>query len=70
MDVQSEARVIENLGEWLSHDRTLILVTHRTSLLKLVDRVIVLNGGRITYDGSKDEMLSRARPASRAAKEA
>lgn len=71
MDVQTEARVIENLRNWMSADRTLVLVTHRTSLLQLVDRIIVLNEGQVTYDGSKDGMLSRARPAStRAVQEA
>lgn len=70
MDVQTESQVIENLKGWLSEDRTLVLVTHRTSLLQLVDRVIVLNGGKVTYDGSKDDMLVRNRPAARAVKEA
>ncbi len=70
MDVQTESQVIENLKGWLSDDRTLVLVTHRTSLLQLVDRVIVLNGGKVTYDGSKDDMLVRNRPAARAVKEA
>ena len=63
MDVQTEAQVVENLRTWLSDERTLVLVTHRTSLLQLVDRVIVLNDGQITYDGGKDAMLTRARPA-------
>ncbi len=70
MDVQSEARVIENLRSWLSDDRSLVLVTHRTSLLQLVDRVIVLNGGKITYDGNKDAMLARSRQSARSLKEA
>jgi ATP-binding cassette subfamily C protein LapB len=37
--------------------RTLILVTHRASLLTLVDRLIVLDGSRIVADGSKDQVL-------------
>ncbi len=70
MDVQTEAQVIENLKNWLSDDRTLVLVTHRTSLLQLVDRVIVLNNGKVSYDGSKEDMLVRNRPTARAVKEA
>lgn len=37
--------------------RTLILVTHRASLLTLVDRLIVMDGGRIVADGPKDQVL-------------
>ncbi|WP_170419691.1 type I secretion system permease/ATPase [Ruegeria atlantica] len=70
MDVPTEVRVIENLKTWLSDDRTLVLVTHRASLLQLVDRVIVLNNGKITYDGSKEEILMLSRPKSSAVKEA
>ncbi len=47
---------------WLSEDRTFVLVTHRTSLLQLVDWVNVLNGGKVAYAGSKDDMLVRNRP--------
>ncbi|HKI73825.1 MAG TPA: type I secretion system permease/ATPase [Pseudomonadales bacterium] len=38
-------------------DKTLLLVTHKTSLLSLVDRLIVMNEGRVVADGPKDEVL-------------
>ena len=37
--------------------RTLLLVTHRASLLSLVDRLIVMDGGRIMADGPRDKVL-------------
>jgi ATP-binding cassette subfamily C protein LapB len=37
--------------------RTLLLVTHRASLLSLVDRLIVLDGGKVVADGPKDQVL-------------
>ncbi len=37
--------------------KTLLLVTHRTSLLSLVDRLLVLDGGRLVADGPKDDVL-------------
>ena len=37
--------------------RTLLLVTHRASLLSLVDRLIVLDGGKLVADGPKDQVL-------------
>jgi ATP-binding cassette subfamily C protein LapB len=61
MDVQTEARVIENIKSWATDQRTLIVVTHRTSLLALVDRVIVLKDGKVSFDGNKNEMIARAR---------
>jgi len=38
-------------------NRTLLLVTHKTSMLSLVDRLIVLNDGKIIADGPRDEVL-------------
>jgi len=40
------------------HNQTLILVTHRASLLSLVDRVIVMDSGRIIADGPKESVLA------------
>lgn len=53
MDVQNEAEVIERLKADLGPDRTVVIVTHRTSLLALVDRVIVIDQGRVVADGPK-----------------
>ncbi len=39
--------------------KTLILVTHRGSLLKLVDRLIVIDSGRLIIDGPKQEILQK-----------
>lgn len=38
--------------------RTLVLVTHRSSLLSLVDRLIVVDHGRVVADGAKDAVLA------------
>ncbi len=38
-------------------DRTLLLVTHKASMLTVVDRLIVLNEGRLVADGPRDEVL-------------
>ncbi|WP_425073389.1 type I secretion system permease/ATPase [Sagittula sp. S175] len=58
MDIQTEERVISALREEVA-DRTLVLITHRTALLALVDRVIVLENGRVAHDGPKDALLAR-----------
>ncbi len=59
MDVQTEARLIKRLAVELA-DRTLVLITHRPPMLRLVDRVIVMDGGRIVADGPRDEVLNKA----------
>lgn len=57
MDVRSETLFVKRLKPHLG-DRTLILVTHRMSMLELVDRVIVLDQGRVVADGPKAEVLA------------
>jgi ATP-binding cassette subfamily C protein LapB len=34
-----------------------MLITHRSSLLDLVDRIIVIDNGKIVADGAKDQVI-------------
>lgn len=56
MDNGAEGRFKTRLGDELA-GRTLLLVTHRASLLALVDRLIVMDGGRLVADGPRDQVL-------------
>ena len=56
MDNPSEAVLKKNL-EKLLPGRTLLLVTHRTSLLSIVDRLIVLDKGAVVADGPRESVL-------------
>jgi ATP-binding cassette, subfamily C, bacterial LapB len=56
MDNGAENRFRTRLTEELGR-RTLLLVTHRASLLALVDRLIVMDGGRVVADGPRDAIL-------------
>ncbi len=56
MDFSTENKFIEKMQGY-TKDKTLLVVTHRMSLLALVDRVIVLDKGRIVADGPKKEIL-------------
>lgn len=58
MDQNSENRVIQVLGEWL-RGRTVLLSTHRPQLLVWVNRVMVLDKGRLLAQGPRDEMLEK-----------
>ncbi|WP_237172395.1 type I secretion system permease/ATPase [Pantoea alhagi] len=62
MDEQLEEHVIRQMKSWLS-GRTLVLVTHRPALLKLVDRIVVMDNGRIVADGPRDDILRSASTA-------
>ena len=57
MDTASEMALIRRLGTISRADRTFVVTTHRASLLRLVDRVIVLDKGRIMMDGPRDEVI-------------
>ncbi len=57
MDTQTENYFIEHLKKALSKEQTLIVSTHRHQMLSIVDRLIVIDGGRIFADGPRDEIL-------------
>lgn len=56
MDNSTEAILKRQLSVY-AKDKTLILVTHRSSLLDLVDRLIVIDAGRVIADGPKEQVL-------------
>ena len=57
MDKQTEKNFINRLQN-IVQDKTLIIVTHKTSLLQLVDRVIIIENGKIVVDGPKEEVFT------------
>ncbi|WP_395690907.1 type I secretion system permease/ATPase [Piscinibacter sp.] len=56
MDFSSEAQITQRLSTF-AQDKTVVLVTHRTSLLALVTRVIVIDGGKVVADGPRDRIM-------------
>jgi ATP-binding cassette subfamily C protein LapB len=55
-DNSTESIVKQRLFEY-SRDKTLLLVTHKAPLLQLVERLVVIDEGRIVMDGPRDEVL-------------
>ncbi len=55
-DGDAEQALIQSIRSWLP-GRTLFLSTHRFALLNLVDRVLVLQNGRIVVDGPRDTVI-------------
>jgi len=60
MDNSSEEQLRQRLHGWIG-GKTLLLVTHRTSMLSLVDRLLVLDNGKIVADGAKDAVIDALR---------
>jgi ATP-binding cassette subfamily C protein LapB len=56
MDIQAEEAFTKHIREHVS-DKTLLLITHRLHLLSLVDRVILLDQGKVVLDGSRDKVI-------------
>jgi ATP-binding cassette, subfamily C, bacterial LapB len=57
LDEVTESHFIYQLKKWLGH-RTLVVATHRRAVLELVDRIIVINDGKIVTDGPRDQILN------------
>lgn len=58
LDEMSEQHLIEHLHHWMGN-RTLVIATHRLAMLKIVDRIIVLDNGKIVLDGPKETILQQ-----------
>jgi ATP-binding cassette subfamily C protein LapB len=56
MDFSSEAQFKDRLRE-IAQRKTLIIVTHRTSLIDLADRIMVVDNGRIVADGPRESVI-------------
>ena len=57
MDFSSEAQLKERIKQFAQH-KTMIIVTHRSSLMELADRLIVLDDGLVMADGPRDKVIA------------
>jgi ATP-binding cassette subfamily C protein LapB len=60
MDAGSERRIQARLAS-VCKDKTMLLITHRFSMLRIVDRLVVMEDGRIVRDGPREEVLKAMR---------
>lgn len=68
MDEASEKNLIHQLQPYLKN-RTFILITHKLSMLTLVDRIMILEKGKKIADGSKEQILAKLSEAQKKAAE-
>ena len=56
MDFSTEAQITSRVAGF-AENKTVVLVTHRTSMLSMITRVIVIDGGKIVADGPRDRIM-------------
>ena len=69
MDSTNETQMKETIKA-ATEGKTLIINTHRTTLLDLVERVIVVENGKVIADGKKEEVLVQFKQSSQVLKSA
>lgn len=62
MDMGAESALLKRLGEEVAN-RTFVTITHKPSLLQMVDKIIVIEQGRVAAQGRPDELLRPQQPA-------
>ena len=58
MDSSQEKKLLKRVRETMA-DRTLLIVTHRPHMLQAVERIIVIDQGRLVADGPREEILGK-----------
>ncbi len=56
LDYESERVIQRNMAQ-ICHGRTVIIVAHRLSTVRLADRIIAIDRGRLVEDGTHDELI-------------
>ncbi|WP_373740566.1 type I secretion system permease/ATPase [Neisseria sp.] len=56
LDQATERAALNAIAQW-GKDRTMVLVTHRPQVLQIVNRIIVMDNGKVVMDGPRDLVL-------------
>ncbi|MDO5640694.1 MAG: type I secretion system permease/ATPase [Neisseria sp.] len=58
LDQATERTALNALSQW-GKDKTMVLVTHRPQVLQIVNRIIVMDNGKVVMDGPRDLVLQK-----------
>lgn len=58
LDEMTEQQALQGIAQW-AKDKTLVVVTHRRQVLGLVNRVVVVDQGKVVMDGPRDAVLAK-----------
>ncbi|TNH04777.1 type I secretion system permease/ATPase [Testudinibacter sp. TR-2022] len=58
LDQASEIQALRVLANWC-RNRTMVIVTHRPQVLQIVDRIVIIEQGKVVMDGPRDAVLKR-----------
>ncbi|MNN44357.1 Type I secretion system ATP-binding protein PrsD [compost metagenome] len=64
LDDVGEAALIQALSDLKRRGKTLVLISHRPTVLNIVDKILVLREGSVHMFGSRDEVFAALRQAS------
>lgn len=56
LDQGTETQALQAIAKW-AYNRTLVVVTHRPQVLQIVDRLVVIDDGKVVIDGPRDDVL-------------
>jgi ATP-binding cassette subfamily C protein len=62
LDAEGDQRLVQSLEEAKQRGTTVLIVAHRLSVLPIIDRLLVLQGGRLTMFGPRDQVLRQIAP--------
>ena len=58
VDTDTEEKILSNLRDSLQH-KTVIIVSHRVSVAKYADKILMLSNGELVEQGTKEELLAK-----------
>lgn len=56
LDQMSEIQALQGIAQW-ARNKTLVVVTHRSQVLQIVNRIVVIEDGKVVLDGPRDAVL-------------
>ncbi|MBF0614753.1 MAG: ATP-binding cassette domain-containing protein [Magnetococcales bacterium] len=67
MDTETEARVVAILDRLAKSGVTLLISTHKSAMLPILDRLLVIKNGRLLMDGKREAVMARLAPSGQSA---